>query len=166
MFDGKEKSWWGEGYAGVCQKPWQFSCWNKTDSRVDNGLAVEFIEPEGDITTMFHPSLTRVSLSGITPQPLEGWIAEAVDGIWKFSVPTINPPTLKELWIKAMIQRDDLLRSANEATAGMADAFIAGLLGSDDTAKFRAYATYKLELNKIDTQPGFPADIDWPSLGI
>ncbi len=31
VFDGKEKSWWGEGYAGVCQKPYQFSCWNKTD---------------------------------------------------------------------------------------------------------------------------------------
>jgi len=30
-FDGKEKSWWGESYAGVCQKPYQFSCWNKTD---------------------------------------------------------------------------------------------------------------------------------------
>jgi N-acetylmuramoyl-L-alanine amidase len=29
--DGKAKSWWGEGYAGVCQKPYQFSCWNKTD---------------------------------------------------------------------------------------------------------------------------------------
>ena len=31
VFDGKEESWWGEGYAGVCQKPWQFSCWNKND---------------------------------------------------------------------------------------------------------------------------------------
>jgi spore germination cell wall hydrolase CwlJ-like protein len=29
--DGKAKSWWGEGYVGVCQKPYQFSCWNKTD---------------------------------------------------------------------------------------------------------------------------------------
>lgn len=27
--DGKAKSWWGEGYAGVCQKPYQFSCWNR-----------------------------------------------------------------------------------------------------------------------------------------
>ena len=25
--DGNTKSWWGEGYAGVCQKPYQFSCW-------------------------------------------------------------------------------------------------------------------------------------------
>ena len=32
VFDGKEKSWWGEGYAGVCQKPWQFSCWNRNSS--------------------------------------------------------------------------------------------------------------------------------------
>jgi spore germination cell wall hydrolase CwlJ-like protein len=29
--DGKIKSWWGEGYAGVCQKPYQFSCWNRSD---------------------------------------------------------------------------------------------------------------------------------------
>ena len=28
--DGKP-DWWGEGYAGVCQKAWQFSCWNKSD---------------------------------------------------------------------------------------------------------------------------------------
>lgn len=28
---GKEKSWWGEGYAGVCQANYQFSCWSKND---------------------------------------------------------------------------------------------------------------------------------------
>jgi N-acetylmuramoyl-L-alanine amidase len=29
--DGRAKSWWGEGYIGVCQKPYQFSCWNRND---------------------------------------------------------------------------------------------------------------------------------------
>jgi spore germination cell wall hydrolase CwlJ-like protein len=29
--DGKLRSWWGEGYAGVCLAPHQFSCWNKND---------------------------------------------------------------------------------------------------------------------------------------
>ncbi|KPG98325.1 hydrolase [Pseudomonas sp. RIT-PI-q] len=29
--DGKAKSWWGEGYPGVCKKPYQFSCWNRND---------------------------------------------------------------------------------------------------------------------------------------
>lgn len=28
--DGKP-DWWGEGYTEVCQKPYQFSCWNKND---------------------------------------------------------------------------------------------------------------------------------------
>ncbi|MFT8135469.1 hypothetical protein ACMYLZ_23150, partial [Salmonella enterica subsp. enterica serovar Enteritidis] len=31
VFDGKAKSWWGEGYAGVGLKPGRFSCWNKND---------------------------------------------------------------------------------------------------------------------------------------
>lgn len=31
VLDSNPKSWWGEGYAGVCLKPWQFSCWNKND---------------------------------------------------------------------------------------------------------------------------------------
>jgi len=29
--DDKVRSWWGEGYVGVCQRPYQFSCWNKND---------------------------------------------------------------------------------------------------------------------------------------
>jgi spore germination cell wall hydrolase CwlJ-like protein len=31
VFDERDKSWWGEGYAGVCQAKYQFSCWNKSD---------------------------------------------------------------------------------------------------------------------------------------
>ncbi|OLT99130.1 hypothetical protein BVK86_27280 [Pseudomonas reinekei] len=31
--DGKSKSWWGEGYAGVCQKPYQFTFWNNTEPK-------------------------------------------------------------------------------------------------------------------------------------
>jgi N-acetylmuramoyl-L-alanine amidase len=27
----ESKSWFGHGFAGVCRKPWQFSCWNQTD---------------------------------------------------------------------------------------------------------------------------------------
>ncbi|WP_296254926.1 cell wall hydrolase, partial [Pseudomonas sp. UBA5706] len=29
--DGNDRSWWGEGDTGVCQKPYQFSCWNRND---------------------------------------------------------------------------------------------------------------------------------------
>ncbi|MBD8604487.1 cell wall hydrolase [Pseudomonas sp. CFBP 8771] len=31
VHDANRRSWWGEGYIGVCHKPWQFSCWNPDD---------------------------------------------------------------------------------------------------------------------------------------
>ncbi len=43
VFDGKTNSWWGEGYAGECQKPYQFSCWNKTDSNYQFLIGVKQI---------------------------------------------------------------------------------------------------------------------------
>ncbi|MGF6405793.1 hypothetical protein QF020_003495 [Pseudomonas frederiksbergensis] len=44
----------------------------------------------------------------------------------------------------------------------MADAFLADLISGADKAMFKAYAAYKLALNKIDQQPGYPATVDWP----
>jgi len=41
--DGNDKSWWGEGYTGVCQKPYQFSCWNKTDPNYQFLIGVKVI---------------------------------------------------------------------------------------------------------------------------
>lgn len=32
--------WWGSGIIGVCQKPYQFSCWNKSDPSYLKLLAV------------------------------------------------------------------------------------------------------------------------------
>ncbi|MGF6127281.1 N-acetylmuramoyl-L-alanine amidase [Pseudomonas frederiksbergensis] len=45
--DGKLKSWWGEGYSGVCQAPYQFSCWNKNDPNyayLSGAMAIPFRE--------------------------------------------------------------------------------------------------------------------------
>lgn len=42
--DGKP-DWWGEGYEGVCKKPWQFSCWNANDPNLPKLLAVDVTDP-------------------------------------------------------------------------------------------------------------------------
>ena len=44
--DGKAKSWWGEGYAGVCLKPYQFSCWNQNDLNYPYLSGVKEIPPK------------------------------------------------------------------------------------------------------------------------
>lgn len=60
-------------------------------------------------------------------------------------------------------QRNQLLEIANQATVGMADAYIAGLLSTADAKTFKAFAVYKVALSKIEQQPGYPASIDWPT---
>lgn len=131
-------------------------------ARIDNGLVVEFFETSADITTMFHPDLVWVGLDGVDPQPLEGWSGYKEGGDWVFKEPVIQPPTNEELKASALAQRDVLLAAANEKTAGMGDAYMVGLLDEADTATFKAYAAYKLALNKIEHQPKYPSIIAWP----
>ncbi|HIE1924578.1 TPA: tail fiber assembly protein [Pseudomonas aeruginosa] len=134
----------------------------KTYARIQDNFVVEFYETDRDIATVFHPDLIWVDVSDIEPSPDYRWTAEQVDGVWFFAEPVIVLPTEAELKTAAIWQRDVLLGVANEATAGMADAFIAGLLDEADTATFKAYAAYKLALNKVDQQVGYPQAINWP----
>lgn len=127
-----------------------------------SGRVHEIFETDDDITSMFHPDLVWVNISKMTPEPEEGWTATQEDGRWLLAEPFVVPPTVEQLKAAAIAQRDFLLAEAEEAVAGMADAFIAGLLDEADVAKFKAYAVYKLALNKVDTQKGYPEIIDWP----
>ena len=43
--DGKP-DWWGEGLAGVCLAPWQFSCWNVGDPNRPKILGMKSSSPE------------------------------------------------------------------------------------------------------------------------
>lgn len=134
----------------------------KTYANIADGVVQYLLPTDGDITEMFHPDMIWVDVTDAIPPIASGWIAAEIDGVWSFSVPV--PPVLTDAELKAaaLSRRDALLSQANEATAGMADAYLADLLSDAEKAMFKAYAIYKLALNKIDKQPGFPAAIDWP----
>ncbi len=132
-------------------------------ARIEKEKVVEVFETDGDISDMFHPDFIWTEVTNTSPRPAEGWSAIMSDADWKFSAPVVAPPTTDELKSAAIAQRDALLSAANEATAGMADAFIADLLSTSDIAMFKAFAAYKLTLNKIDKQSGFPQEIAWPA---
>ncbi|MEE9679548.1 tail fiber assembly protein [Pseudomonas moraviensis] len=97
---------------------------------------------------------------------------EECDGIWKWTdgkvtkhvLPNASQLVESEQRASALARRDELLAEADQQTVGMADAYIAGLLEADDMQRFKAFATYKLALNKIDRQPGYPQNVDWPVL--
>ncbi|TWC50130.1 cell wall hydrolase [Pseudomonas sp. SJZ080] len=67
--DGNPRSWWGEGYAGVCQAPWQFSCWNKNDPNYPYLSGAKQIPPSQYALVMRNAKLV---VDGATPDPTGG----------------------------------------------------------------------------------------------
>jgi len=134
----------------------------KTYANIADGVVQYLLPTDKDITEMFHPDMIWVDVTDAIPPIAFGWTAVEIDGVWSFAAPI--PPVLTDAELKAaaLSQRDALLSQANEVTAGMADAFLADLLSNDDKAMFKAYAAYKLALNKIEQQPGYPSAIIWP----
>jgi hypothetical protein len=135
----------------------------KTYANISDGVVQYLLPTDGDISEMFHPDMIWVDVTDTTPGPVVGWTAVEADGAWSFAAPIPPVPTDAELKAVALSQRDALLSQASEVTAGMGDAFLADLLSDADKAMFKAYAAYKLELNKIDRQPGYPVTIEWPT---
>lgn len=134
-------------------------------ARIVDGVVVELIKTELNVDEMFHPDFIAmlIEVTDIGERPEEGWSAEFVNNSWVFKPYSVPQPSGDELRTKAIAKRDFLLRAADEATAGMSDAYVAGLLDENDTTLFKAYAAYKLSLNKVDKQSGFPKTIEWPS---
>jgi hypothetical protein len=135
----------------------------KTYANIGDGVVQYLLPTDGDITEMFHPDMVWVDVTDAIPPIASGWTAVEIDGVWSFAAQARPVLTDAELRAAALAQRDALLAQANEATAGMADAFLADLLSDADRVMFKAYAVYKLALNKIDQQPGYPTTVDWPT---
>jgi hypothetical protein len=79
--------------------------------------------------------------------------AQYKDGVWSdYSAPVDHTGD-------NTATRDSLMATANAATYGMSDAYVAGLLDDADTATFKAWAKYKLALSKVDLTLASP---QWP----
>lgn len=81
--------------------------------------------------------------------------AQYVNGAWKDYAAPVDPTSSNTA------TRNSLMGAANTATYGMSDAFVAGLLDGADTATFKAWATYKLALSKVDLTQPTPV---WPTM--
>lgn len=63
----------------------------------------------------------------------------------------------------AMQEFDTLLVAARTANAGKADAYAAGLLSPAQTALFKAWANYQLDLVRVIDSASFPDNFVWPA---
>ncbi len=78
--------WWGNTITTVCQKPWQFSCWNSsTDPNSNHQRMLNVTMKDADFVVAWN--IAGLALDGILPDPTGG-----ADSYYATS---IDPP----LWV-------------------------------------------------------------------
>lgn len=74
------KFWWGNSIIGVCQKPYQFSCWNRNDPNYRKVLNVD----RRDRFFACALALARQSVAGFLGDPTHGATHYHAAGIYPF----------------------------------------------------------------------------------
>ncbi|WJR28903.1 tail fiber assembly protein [Pseudomonas mosselii] len=104
-------------------------------------------------------------------EALEGMCAGLVvtiDGGFKVSLPEVDElltpalPTPDELRMYALAKRDGLLSRASLRMAPLQDAIDLESATQEEIAILTLWRQYRVDLNRIDQQPGFPQAIIWP----
>ncbi|WP_168232302.1 tail fiber assembly protein [Pseudomonas veronii] len=71
-------------------------------------------------------------------------------------------PSVEELSATAKEQRDKLLAVAANRMGPLQDAVDTGRATNEEVAQLAAWKGYRIDLNRIEQQEGFPAEILWP----
>lgn len=99
-------------------------------------------------------SLPETLTSDPRPSPYHTWVS----GSWKLDT-AAESEALKH---QAINTRDELIREAATRIAPLQDAVDLGDATAADEASLKKWKQYRVAVNRIDQQPGFPATIDWP----
>lgn len=101
----------------------------------------------------------------------QGW--RAVSGLEDLAVeewycigsppdPVPLPPALEELTDAVRETRHQLLAAAANHMGPLQDAIDEEIATDLEVEKFKRWRQYRIALNRIEQQAGFPVDIDWP----
>ena len=72
--------------------------------------------------------------------------------------------TTEQVSEKASATVRSLLSMASNKIAPLQDAADLGIATESETASLTAWKTYRVLVNRVPTQPGFPTAIDWPPM--
>ena len=95
-------------------------------------------------------------------------VTQETDGVWKIDDHGIiakhpmPPPSEESLIAVALARRDDLLNVATARIAPLQDAYDLGDATAEENETLISWKRYRVALNRIERQVGFPQHIDWP----
>lgn len=128
----------------------------KNYARIDRSLVAELLSTDGDITEMFHTDLIWVEVSdGESPQVGWGYVDQ------EFVAPAM--PTEEQVLVAARAEQESLMERATLQMAPLQDAVDLEEATPEEEARLKAWKQYRVKLNRVDQQDGWPANIDWPT---
>ncbi len=77
-------------------------------------------------------------------------------------VPPVINPTDEDFIVDASCKINALLSSVALKIAPLQDAVDLGIATAEETASLTAWKTYRVAVNRIPTQSGYPTNINWP----
>lgn len=86
------------------------------------------------------------------------------DQWYSVELPSETRPSTEELNQNAIEKKFRLLAGAALRVAPLQDAIDTGRASDNETALLSLWKHYRIDLNRIEQQAGFPIEIDWPLL--
>ena len=125
-------------------------------SSTTNGAYIDALSPSIPEDAV---EISKELYSELFTTTIDGTVGPGADGL-----PVLIPsagPTEEEL---ALRRRDRLLNVATARMAPLQDAVDIGEATSDEEAELTAWKRYRMLLNRIQQQSGFPNAIEWPAV--
>lgn len=120
-------------------------------------LSVTFVELDhltGEIPFTASPADTETHGTEVFRRASSGDFGE---------VAPYEPPSKEELTVRAMEEMNRRMNFATAKIAPLQDAVDLETATIDEIAALRAWKNYRVQLNRIDQQSGFPVLVSWPT---
>lgn len=127
-------------------------------TRIDNGIAFEFIETDKKIEDLYPPAFIWVDITDMDPKPEYGWTY--AEGVFSPPMPEVRTPeAIRRINVA---YRDMLLSMATLAIAPLQDAVDLDEATAEEEAALLAWKKFRIAVNRVNlaidgvTWPDFP----------
>lgn len=126
---------------------------------IEDGAVTNIVEWDGESATWQPPEGTYAQLVPEGVSVCIGWTYLAKEGFVAPAPPPVPLPTAAEV----LARRDALLTFATLRIDPLQDAVDLGVETGDEVALLTEWKHYRVDLSRIEQQPGFPGDVEWPA---
>ena len=120
----------------------------------DDSIAAELPQDAVEISQELHRQMLDGEQSGMVISPGEDGFPHLTEA---------PPPSNDDLARHVLLERDARLGIAAIRIAPLQDAVDLGKASDTEVASLKAWKGYRVDLNRVTDQDGFPGNVDWPS---